>query len=237
MGWDKGLGYARLVPSAPLSTPSPSDPYPIHSDARFRALRRLFHTSIGPKACLGRDLIAMQEGARTRLLRRMLKTSERAPRGCDFAEDVRQCAVSPFFALRPHALLMSGWRCRSTGGLILLLTYGQRVEWAKDDPLAKIVNDALVGFSRASEPGAYWVDQWSFRAYVSSFILCDANVAPAVKYIPTWFPGTNFHRDAANMKADREKLYEVPLATVKAQLVSPISSSRPLRANRIRSGG
>ncbi|KAI0316083.1 cytochrome P450 [Amylostereum chailletii] len=196
VGWDKGLGYARLVPSTPPSFPSASTPYPIHSDARFRALRRIFHASIGPKACLGRDLIAMQEGARTRVLWRMLKTCERAPRGCDFGEDVRQ----------------------STGGLILLLTYGHKVDWETDDPLVKIVNDAMDGFSRASDPGAYWVDRWPFRTSVSSSNLCGANVAAAVKYVPTWFPGARFHRDAAKMRADRRKLYQVPFATVRSQL-------------------
>lgn len=44
VGWNRGLGY----------TPGPPN-------ARFKELRRLFHSFIGPKACQSLDIQAVQE--------------------------------------------------------------------------------------------------------------------------------------------------------------------------------
>lgn len=50
---------------------------------------------------------------------------------------------------------------RSTGSLILRLAYGYEVKQTYD-PLVKIVEDAMLGFAKASEPG--WI--------VDSFPMC-----------------------------------------------------------------
>jgi hypothetical protein len=47
---------------------------------------------------------------------------------------------------------------RSMTALMLLLIYGFHGSDDRDNPLIQIVKKAMVGFSRASDPGAYWVD-------------------------------------------------------------------------------
>jgi hypothetical protein len=47
---------------------------------------------------------------------------------------------------------------RSTGALILRLTYGYTAT-TNNDPLVNVVEEAMHGFSVASEPGAFWVDK------------------------------------------------------------------------------
>ena len=49
---------------------------------------------------------------------------------------------------------------------MLLVTYGYEVPLdSHADPLVKIVERAMEGFSRASEPGAFWVDYLPLRSY------------------------------------------------------------------------
>lgn len=48
---------------------------------------------------------------------------------------------------------------RSTGAAILMLSYGYQVE-GDDDYLVKIAEDAMIGFAKASEPGAFLVDRF-----------------------------------------------------------------------------
>ncbi|KAI0259000.1 cytochrome P450 [Gloeopeniophorella convolvens] len=184
VGWNLGLGYARFAPTAPPPTSaraaSPTEPWPVHSDMRFRALRKFFHDAIGPRACVNPDLIALQARARSGLLTRLLRTAKEAGEaGADFERPIRQ----------------------STAALILLLTYGYEVNDRGYDPLVQIVDDAMVGFSAASDPDAFWVDRW-----------------PILRHIPAWCPGAGFHEKARLFRADRKKLYDVPFNHVQQQL-------------------
>lgn len=58
----------------------------------------------------------------------------------------------------------------SSGSLILRLAYGYSVV-ENDDPLVKIAEDAMHGFARASEPGAFWVDNFPISMY-DILLLC-----------------------------------------------------------------
>lgn len=94
--------------------------------------------------------------------------------------------------------------CRSTGALILYLTYGYAVsDDGIEDPLVNIAEEAMQGFARASDPGAYLVD-----------------TIPWLKYIPDWFPGAGFQQDARAMRRSREQLYDVPYNFVQKEMVS-----------------
>ncbi|KAH8799205.1 cytochrome P450 [Flagelloscypha sp. PMI_526] len=95
--------------------------------------------------------------------------------------------------------------CRTfTSSSILALTYGYSPK-DDQDPLSliKIAEDAMAGFAVASEPGRWWVDS-----------------LPALKYIPSWFPGTSFLDAAMRMRRDLERLYNVPYDFVKRSMVS-----------------
>ncbi|KAJ7253713.1 cytochrome P450 [Mycena haematopus] len=145
---------------------------------RFRELRRLFHQFMGPRACAEATLLRIQERENKRLLRKLLTDPD------NFDAHARDC----------------------TSSLILVLTYGYPSDLGDPLGLVKIAEDAMEGFSVASEPGRWWVDS-----------------LPALKYIPAWFPGASFQREAQRMRADLDKLFHVPYQFVKKE----IRSGRP----------
>ncbi|KAJ3525375.1 hypothetical protein NMY22_g10606 [Coprinellus aureogranulatus] len=148
VGWNRGLGY------------SPGPP-----NARFRELRKLFHSFIGPRACETPDMQSVQE---EETLKKLLETPE---------------------AFMTHTR-------ESTAAVLLRLSYGYN-PYDKQDSLSlvKIVQDAMDGFSVASEPG-WWVDSF-----------------PLLRHLP-WAP---FLDAAQRMKRDLERLYEVPFTYVKQE--------------------
>lgn len=81
----------------------------------------------------------------------------------------------------------------------------------------------MQGFARASEPGAFLVD-----------------TIPPLKYVPSWFPGAGFQKEAVLMRHDLEELYDVPYGFVKREMVkSPLRSMTsvpPLTSNSQSSG-
>ncbi|KDQ22430.1 hypothetical protein PLEOSDRAFT_1019918, partial [Pleurotus ostreatus PC15] len=148
---------------------------------RFRAFRRIFQSFIGPRAVHDPSLrLAMHESC-LKLTRRILEWHD------------------------GHPYELAGIVRESTASLILRVSYGYHVDGHEiKDPLnlVQIAEDAMHGFSRASEPGAYLVDS-----------------LPLLKYLPTWFPWVSFHRDAQEMRQDLIKLYDVPLDYVKSCMV------------------
>jgi hypothetical protein len=66
----------------------------------------------------------------------------------------------------------------------------------------KIAEDAMHGFSLASEPGAFWVDSF-----------------PILRHVPSWFPGAGFKTIARGMREDLERLYDVPFDFVRTKMV------------------
>jgi hypothetical protein len=96
--------------------------------------------------------------------------------------------------------------------LILRLTFGYSVvDDQYEDPLVNIAEKAMQGFARASEPGAFLVD-----------------IIPLLKYVPSWVPGAGFQKEAVRMRSELEKLYDVPYAFVKREMVKPPMNSEKL---------
>ncbi|KAI0674628.1 cytochrome P450 [Trametes maxima] len=142
---------------------------------RFREFRRLFQQSIGPRACQDAHILAMQEQETHRLMLRFL----RDPRN---------------FYRHPR---------ESTGALILRLAYGYEV--AQDqgsDPLVEVVEVAMQGFAKASEPGAFPVDNF-----------------PMLRYVPEWLmPQGGFKAVARRMRRELDEMYDLPFGFVKEQM-------------------
>ncbi|KAJ7707838.1 cytochrome P450 [Mycena metata] len=88
-----------------------------------------------------------------------------------------------------------------TSSLILVLAYGYPSHLGDPLGLVKIAHDAMEGFSVASEPGRWWVDYF-----------------PALQYLPSWLPGASFQREAQRMRADLDKLFDVPFQFVKREI-------------------
>lgn len=105
--------------------------------------------------------------------------------------------------------------------MILGLTYGYPSDLGDPLGLIKIAQDAMEGFSVASEPGRWWVDSIPARRKDIVIFMLKTN-AVAVKYLPPWFPGASFQREAQRMRADLDKLFEVPYQFVKNEIVSSI---------------
>ncbi|KAJ7735092.1 cytochrome P450 [Mycena maculata] len=59
------------------------------------------------------------------------------------------------------------------------------------------------GFAVASEPGRWWVDNF-----------------PALKHLPSWFPGASFQLAAQHMQADLDKLFDIPYQFVKREIAT-----------------
>ncbi|CAL1708515.1 unnamed protein product [Somion occarium] len=149
---------------------------------RFREFRRLCHRFIGPRPSQHPRILRMQEQSAASLLVKILQEPTQ------FMTHARQ----------------------STGAVILQLAYGYKVIKDQDeDPLVKIVEKAMQGFAKASEPGAFLVDYF-----------------PILKYIPDWTPGASFKRVAKLMRHDLKKLYDVPFDFVKRSMKdSTVTSS------------
>ncbi|KAI0784096.1 cytochrome P450 [Abortiporus biennis] len=147
---------------------------------RFKEFRRLFHHVIGPRPSQNSAILSLQERGAIQLLGRILDDPP------NFATHARQTS---------GAVLLK-----------LLFDYDVKKEVA-EDPLVIIVEKAMQGFSRASEPGAFLVD-----------------VVPVLKYVPEWIPGAKFKALARKMFEDRERLYNVPFDFVKKQMLQGSSS-------------
>ncbi|GJE99021.1 cytochrome P450 [Phanerochaete sordida] len=93
------------------------------------------------------------------------------------------------------------------GKLIMSVTYGIDVRSA-DDPYITIARKALYAINVAGNVGTYLVDS-----------------IPALKYVPTWFPGAQFKRDAREWKkcatAMAHKPYEAVRAAMKSGTAKP----------------
>ncbi|KAL1759268.1 cytochrome P450 [Schizophyllum commune] len=152
---------------------------------RFREFRKLFHQFMGPRACAAPEFAGMQERETLRLLQKLLDSPK------DFYDHCRT----------------------STSSTILLMSYGYST--ANGDPLqlVKIAEDAMDGFSKASEPG--WL----------------VDSVPILKHIPAWFPGASFQRAAQAMRRELDRLYDVPLAFVKGEMAKGTAKPSFLSSN------
>ena len=97
--------------------------------------------------------------------------------------------------------------CRSTGALILRLAYGYEVSSEQtQDSLVEVAEIAMQGFAKASEPGAFLVDNF-----------------PVLRYVPEWMmPRGGFKAVARRMRRELDEMYDLPFAFVKEQMVRGI---------------
>ncbi|KAF8189525.1 cytochrome P450 [Mycena galopus ATCC 62051] len=91
--------------------------------------------------------------------------------------------------------------------IIMSVTYGIDV-LPSEDPYVSLAYQAVEGLSYAGVPGRYLVD-----------------ALPILKYVPSWFPGARFKRDAEEWKRFSQRLADVPLAETKRQM--ELGTARP----------
>lgn len=89
--------------------------------------------------------------------------------------------------------------------MILRLAYGYEAALDQgQDPLVEVVEIAMKGFAKASEPGAFLVDNF-----------------PVLRYVPEWLmPSGGFKAVARRMRQELDEMYDLPFGFVKEQMVS-----------------
>ncbi|KAH8109869.1 cytochrome P450 monooxygenase, partial [Phellopilus nigrolimitatus] len=90
---------------------------------------------------------------------------------------------------------------RTAGAIILRLSHGYTIEPEGPDKLIDLADDVMTEFMLSLTPGLWMVD-----------------VAPFMRYLPDWFPGTAFKRIAAKWRSHVHQFVEQPFAFVKAQI-------------------
>ncbi|KAJ7836626.1 cytochrome P450 [Mycena leptocephala] len=86
------------------------------------------------------------------------------------------------------------------GGLIMSIAYGIDVLPA-NDPYLKLTHQSMHGLSVAATPGKYLVD-----------------AIPVLKYIPSWFPGAGFKRQANKWREVTRQSVRVPFEETKRRI-------------------
>ncbi|KAJ6007266.1 hypothetical protein N7540_011242 [Penicillium herquei] len=89
------------------------------------------------------------------------------------------------------------------GAVILKIAYGYTIEPHKLDPLVRMAGLALEHFAIAGTPGAWLVD-----------------MIPALKHVPSWFPGAGFKRKAQAWKKNLENTADIPYEFVQEEMKS-----------------
>ncbi|CAA7261117.1 unnamed protein product [Cyclocybe aegerita] len=108
-------------------------------------------------------------------------------------------------------------RC-AAGETIIAATYGLNVE-SKDDPYISLAKEAIHTLEIASIPGAFLVDD-----------------IPILKYVPDWFPGAGFKRNAKDWKKLALTMREKPFEAAKHNIAAgtPIPSFVSTSLKRMR---
>ncbi|PPQ98746.1 Dimethyltryptamine 4-hydroxylase (PsiH) [Panaeolus cyanescens] len=92
------------------------------------------------------------------------------------------------------------------------LDIGYGVDLAQDDPWLEAAHLANEGLATASVPGTFWIDSF-----------------PALKYLPSWFPGAGFKRQAKIWKEAADHMVNMPYERMKK--LAPQGLARPSYAS------
>ncbi|KAJ6503785.1 cytochrome P450 [Mycena sanguinolenta] len=84
--------------------------------------------------------------------------------------------------------------------IIMSIAYGIDL-LPNDDPYVGMAYEAVEGLSHAGVPGRYLVDS-----------------LPILKYVPSWFPGAKFKREAKKWRKHSQRLADSPLEETKRQM-------------------
>ncbi|KAI1132726.1 putative cytochrome P450 oxidoreductase OrdA-like protein [Nemania abortiva] len=94
----------------------------------------------------------------------------------------------------------------TAGAIILKLVYGYTIEPHKPDPLIKVIDESTIHFSLSSASATWFVD-----------------TIPALKYVPTWVPGTGWKKTGTQWRQTLNEAMGKPFQFVKQQLAKGVS--------------
>ncbi|KAJ6623187.1 cytochrome P450 [Mycena sp. CBHHK59/15] len=96
---------------------------------------------------------------------------------------------------------------RFAGAIVLKIAYGYKAQ-DQDDPLVRLVDDAMEQFSQMTVPNAYAVDTFPF-----------------LRYVPQWFPGGAWKKKAAHNRDTLQTMLNKPYEWAKSQMSMGLSTS------------
>ncbi|KAF9228325.1 cytochrome P450 [Gyrodon lividus] len=91
---------------------------------------------------------------------------------------------------------------RFAGAIVLKIAYGYTVE-IENDPLVKLVDDAMDQFSETTVPNAFMVD-----------------IVPILRFVPEWIPGAGWQRKAAAYRRTLTDMLDIPYNLVKQHVAA-----------------
>jgi hypothetical protein len=106
-----------------------------------------------------------------------------------------------------------------SGKIILSMAYGIDV-LPKDDPYVRLAEETNRAVTLIARPDYYLVD-----------------ALPILKYVPRWFPGAQFQRDAIKYRANSAEFRDAPFRHVKKAMVCATSSPCRCGNDYIYTGG
>jgi hypothetical protein len=139
--------------------------------------------------------------ARKSLLPNLLMTPEA------FLKHIRKYGVILLYLLCGIQLVFLS--TSGVGGSILSLAYGLPIKRV-NDPWIALAEAGMHCLTAAAVPGKYAVD-----------------VIPALKYLPEWFPGAGFQKEAREWKATFTRMFEEPFKYVKKTMVGALFATAP----------
>ena len=103
------------------------------------------------------------------------------------------------------------------------ISYGINCQ-EKDDPYIKIARNVVEAISATTDTGSgYLVDTIPLRMVIFMFSWPkNFNTASPVKYLPEWFPGATFKREAKVWKGYADAMLNVPFQVMQDNIVSSV---------------
>ncbi|KAJ7626299.1 cytochrome P450 [Mycena polygramma] len=96
---------------------------------------------------------------------------------------------------------------RFAGAIVLNIAYGYQAK-DRDDPLVKLVDEAMDQFSEVTATNAFAVD-----------------IFPLLKFVPQWFPGTAWKKKAEHYRTTLQTMLDTPYEWVRKQMAIGTSAS------------
>lgn len=103
------------------------------------------------------------------------------------------------YSFSPHLFLTN--LQRALASTIISIAYGIKIS-GFDDPYIVNIEESSKGFNLAGIPGSFLVD-----------------LIPALKYVPSWFPGAGFKKIAEYYVEVNRRMVELPFNHVVRQIV------------------
>ncbi|KAJ7786209.1 cytochrome P450 [Mycena metata] len=88
------------------------------------------------------------------------------------------------------------------GNVILNVVYGYELQ-SENDPYVHLAHEAMKGLNQAVHPGSFFVD-----------------FLPALRYLPSWFPGAGFKRKAKIWAKSSLALRDIPFENLKTSIAA-----------------